>query len=234
MGKVGFIYIMTNKSFNKENWVKIGYTEKTVEQRRKELSTTELVYPYEVYAYYEVEALDGKKSDRILHDLITSLNPSSRLNPNREFFEIYPHDAYQVLLSMALIHKRVDKIYPQPTESKPKEKVKEKEETSGEIFTVPKINAKMVVEGNNYRLLAGSIAKKCYSNKQYDSLRQQQAAYLEDGTIVEEDDHYKLARDIVFLSPSAAASFVYGNSQNGWEAWRDKNGNKLKQVFNKE
>lgn len=232
MNKIGYIYIMTNKSFNKDNWVKIGYTEKTPEERRTELSTTELVYPYEVYAYYEVEALDGKKSDKVLHDLIASLNPSCRLNPKREFFEIYPEDAYQVLLSMAIIHKRVDKIFPQP--NAPKAKVAPTHvEGNGQVFTVPKIKAEMIVEGQTYRLLAGSNAKKCYANKQYDSLRRQQATHLEEGNIVEEGDHYKLVKDIVFLSPSAAASFVYGNSQNGWEAWRDSKGNKLKQVFNK-
>ena len=37
MDKKGFIYVLTNKSFNKDNCVKIGYTE-NVEKRVKELS----------------------------------------------------------------------------------------------------------------------------------------------------------------------------------------------------
>ena len=37
--KVGYIYIFTNESFHKNNWIKIGYTT-NIEKRLKDLSNT--------------------------------------------------------------------------------------------------------------------------------------------------------------------------------------------------
>jgi hypothetical protein len=51
-----------------------------------------------------------EKSDKFLHALIESLNPSLRLVPNREFFEIEPEDAYLIFHSLAKIHGRDDKL----------------------------------------------------------------------------------------------------------------------------
>lgn len=39
--------------------------------------------------------------------------------------------------------------------------------------------------------------------------------------------------DVVFKSPSTAANFVTGISTNGCLAWRDANGNKLKDIISK-
>lgn len=45
--KSGYIYVLTNESFHRENWIKIGYAE-DVEKRVKELSGTAVPLPYEV------------------------------------------------------------------------------------------------------------------------------------------------------------------------------------------
>ena len=42
-----------------------------------------------------------------------------------------------------------------------------------------------------------------------------------------------LTSDLSFSSPSPAANFVSGSSKNGWIAWEDKAGNKLKYLVNK-
>ncbi|MCQ2086699.1 MAG: GIY-YIG nuclease family protein [Bacilli bacterium] len=109
MKEKGYIYILTNKSFNKENLVKIGYTT-NVNRRVKELSNTSVPEPFEVYATYEVE-FETKMPDKALHDLIYRLNPNLRISDNREFFEMYPWDAYEMLQSMAIIHNRTDKLW---------------------------------------------------------------------------------------------------------------------------
>lgn len=44
------------------------------------------------------------------------------------------------------------------------------------------------------------------------------------GTIIQ-------SRDILCESPSAAASFVLGRAANGWEEWKDKEGNSLKSFY---
>lgn len=108
--KTGYIYVLTNESFHKINWVKIGYTS-NIKKRIKDLSNTSVPLPYELYASYEIPASEEmEKSDKFLHALIESLNPSLRLVPNREFFEIEPEDAYLIFHSLAKIHGRDDKL----------------------------------------------------------------------------------------------------------------------------
>ena len=106
--KIGYIYILTNKSFHKTDLVKIGYTD-NIEDRLKSLYNTSVPEPFEVYATYEVP-FDSKMPDKAFHKLIQKLNPSLRVTENREFFEIAPWDAYSLLESMAIIHGRLDKL----------------------------------------------------------------------------------------------------------------------------
>lgn len=106
MSKVGYIYILTNKSF-KDNCIKIGYSV-NVEKRVNDLSGTGMPYDYEIYATYEIPA--SQSADKALHKLIQMLNPELRIVPNREFFDINPDDAYKVLEQMAIIHERLDKL----------------------------------------------------------------------------------------------------------------------------
>jgi predicted transport protein len=49
-------------------------------------------------------------ADKALHNLIHRLNPTLKIAPNREFFEIEPWDALELLQSMAIIHNRLDKL----------------------------------------------------------------------------------------------------------------------------
>ena len=110
MEKTGYIYVLTNESFHRDNWIKIGYAE-NVEKRVKELSGTALPLPYEVYCTYEIPRIQGVKDpDKLLHDLIMKLNPSLRIIDNREFFEMLPWDAYDMLLAIAQMHGRKDKV----------------------------------------------------------------------------------------------------------------------------
>lgn len=110
MEKTGFIYVLTNKSFHMENWVKIGYAE-NVEKRVKELSGTSVPLPFEVFCTYEIPRIKGEKDpDKLIHDLIQALNPNLRISQNREFFELLPWDAYSMLSAIAQMHDRKDKL----------------------------------------------------------------------------------------------------------------------------
>lgn len=53
--------------------------------------------------------------------------------------------------------------------------------------------------------------------------------YTENKTI---DNNYKINKDILFTSPSAAAKFVLGYSSNGYEAWVNDKGKTLKELKN--
>lgn len=106
MSKVGYIYILTNKSF-RDNCIKIGYSV-DVERRVKDLSGSGLPYDYEIYCTYEIPT--SQKADKSLHRLIQMLNPNLRITPNREFFDISPELAYKMFEEMAAMHGREDKL----------------------------------------------------------------------------------------------------------------------------
>lgn len=108
--KTGYIYVLTNESFHMDNWIKIGYAE-DVDKRVKELSGTAVPLPYQVYCTYEIPRIKGVKDpDKLVHDLIQALNPNLRISQNREFFEIYPWVAYDMLFAIAQLHERTDKL----------------------------------------------------------------------------------------------------------------------------
>lgn len=110
MEKSGYIYVLTNESFHREDWIKIGYAD-NVDKRVKELSGTAVPLPFEVYCTYEIPRIKGVKDpDQLLHDLIGKLNPDLRISPNREFFEMFPWDAYDMLFAIAQMHGRTDKL----------------------------------------------------------------------------------------------------------------------------
>lgn len=99
MDKVkGYVYILTNKSF-RDDWVKIGKSSRPVDVRSKELDNTAVPLPFDVYAtmqtekYGEVEKIIHKQIDR-LTDL--------RIRQNREFFNVHPSQALDILLDLAV------------------------------------------------------------------------------------------------------------------------------------
>ena len=112
---IGYIYILTNeKTFNRTDWVKIGYSS-NIDDRLKSLFNTSVPYPYELYAAYEIPSSAAMaKSDKVLHSLIEKLNPMLRLSENREFFNMEPEEAYEILLALATIHGREDKLVNGP------------------------------------------------------------------------------------------------------------------------
>ena len=93
----GYVYILTNPSF-KEDWVKIGKSSRPVDVRSKELDNTAVPLPFEIFAtmktckYNEVEKLVHKNIDR-LTDL--------RIRQNREFFNVAPQVALDILYDIA-------------------------------------------------------------------------------------------------------------------------------------
>lgn len=95
--ETGYVYILTNPSF-KEDWVKIGKSSRPVDVRSKELDNTAVPLPFEIYAtlktrkYNQVEKLIHKTIDR-LTDL--------RIRQNREFFNITPEKALDILKDIA-------------------------------------------------------------------------------------------------------------------------------------
>ena len=88
----GEIYILVNPAF--PNLVKIGYAN-DVEKRVKSFNRNSgLPDPYHVYATYKVKK---RLEDLKLHGLIDSLDSDLRHAKNREFYEMSPEKAYEIL-----------------------------------------------------------------------------------------------------------------------------------------
>ena len=83
----GYVYILTNPSF-REDWVKIGKSSRPVDVRSKELDNTAVTAKYN-----EVE--------KLVHNIIDNLT-NFRIRQNREFFNVAPQKALEILKEIAL------------------------------------------------------------------------------------------------------------------------------------
>ncbi len=109
----GVIYVLTNPSF--PEYVKIGYAS-NLERRLSQLNRSETIpYVFRVYAIYEVHS---KLTDKELHRLIDSLNPDLRSVETfdgkvrtKEFFQMTPEEAYELLKSIARISGTEDRLH---------------------------------------------------------------------------------------------------------------------------
>ena len=144
MNEIGYIYILTNKSF-KDNCIKIGYSV-DVERRVKDLSGSGLPYDYEIYCTYEIPA--SPKADKALHKLIQMLNPQLRITPNREFFDIAPEDAYKLFEQMAIIHNRLDKLKCYADQQIDEDESHKKGEYQGEIMYMTTLVKRLIGKSN--------------------------------------------------------------------------------------
>ena len=97
MEKQGYVYILTNPSF-KEDWVKIGKSAVSVEQRVKQLDGTAVPLPFEIYATLKTSKYS--EVEKVVHQTIDSLT-DLRIRQNREFFNITPQEALNILKRLA-------------------------------------------------------------------------------------------------------------------------------------
>ena len=95
----GYVYILTNPSF-KEDWVKIGKSSRPVDVRSKELDNTAVPLPFEIFATLKTIKYDivEKKIHKAI-DRLTDL----RIRQNREFFNIKPELALEILKDEAMV-----------------------------------------------------------------------------------------------------------------------------------
>jgi hypothetical protein len=76
--------------------IKIGITD-NLERRIKELDNTSVALPFE--CYYAVEVKDASKIEKKIHEGLDD----KRIRQNREFFNISPEKAYEILLDIELL-----------------------------------------------------------------------------------------------------------------------------------
>ena len=79
----------------------------------------------------------------------------------------------------------------------------------------------------------GCNAKGFYSSDGFTVLKEKREKMLQDYTSTE-NGILVLTSDKTFSSPSTAADFCIGSSNNGWLVWKDKEGNTLDSVYRKQ
>lgn len=99
MEKQGYVYILTNPSF-KEDWVKIGMSSVSVEQRVKQLDSTGVPLPFEIYA--TMRTAKYQEAEKLIHNFI-SMFTNLRIRDNREFFNVKPEKAHEVFKQVAKV-----------------------------------------------------------------------------------------------------------------------------------
>lgn len=109
MKEAGYVYILTNPSF-KEDWVKIGKTSLSVEQRVKQLDTTAVPLPFEIYATMKTSKFN--EAEKLIHDFISTFT-NLRIREKREFFNIKPEKALEILKRVAKVidDAEVDEVF---------------------------------------------------------------------------------------------------------------------------
>lgn len=234
--KIAYIYIMTNPTFSGHNWVKIGYA-KDPEKRRRQLSTTNIPYPYEIYATYEIPESEHL-GDKVLHKIITNLNPNLRLTQNREFFEMTPEQAYELLRAIAIIHNREDKLVAPkgaPIERKQKNLPKKEEKKAPDvdagldelIIKIDGEEAVMTMNIDSCIVKAGSPVRLKIDDR--NPCKKMQEEDLSTGLLIEGDNGVAhLKEDKVFKASSTASKYVCGYSCNGNITWKTRGGILLK------
>ena len=163
----GYVYILTNDSF-REDWVKIGRSSRSVDVRSKELDNTAVPLPFKVYA--TIQTTKYTNVERIVHKQIDRLT-DLRIRQNREFFNVEPTQALDILLDLAtaiddaVVMQYVDdkpvQLYPSINNEKPQAVKTEKHVSrkpfefamvglkDGDMITFAPLNIQVKVNGKN-------------------------------------------------------------------------------------
>ncbi|MBU1685255.1 GIY-YIG nuclease family protein [Patescibacteria group bacterium] len=88
------VYILTNESM--PEFIKIGFTQGSVEDRIKQLDRTGVPLPFEIY--YAASVSDAVKEEKWLHSIFAD----RRARDNREFFKMNPEYAALALKRVSI------------------------------------------------------------------------------------------------------------------------------------
>jgi len=91
--------------------------------------------------------------------------------------------------------------------------------------------ARGVYNEEGFVVLKGSIAREETTTSSHDTVGPKREEMIGSGVLTRTPNGYRFERDVVFSSPSAAASLVTGSSANGWIEWRNGQGQTLDEVY---
>lgn len=237
------IYIITHPQF--PGYVKIGYAS-DLKQRLSSLNTGNIV-DFEPYAVYETPKDRG---DTEIHDIITLLNPilrSTRFDDGKEkkkeFFKLDPEEAFKLLEHIAIVSGtrnklyRVDKYFnkidvqqkpvvvvmPSPMPAPQPPAVSENDSTIPDgIYTMKtKIKSLNKTVQGTLEVKNGKFILKAGSDVAPESARYERNKMLFTDLKI---NNGVLTEDKEFGSVSTAACIVRGGATNGWDYWKNSDG----------
>jgi len=91
--------------------------------------------------------------------------------------------------------------------------------------------ARGVYNEEGFVVLKGSIAREETTSSSHDTVGPKREEMIGNGLLTRTPEGYLFERNMVFSSPSAAASLVTGSSANGWIEWRNAKGQTLDEVY---
>jgi len=94
--KEGLVYILTNPSF-KALYIKIGYTDRPIQERLRDLNNTSVPYDFKLYALLKTKPGKSKEVEGMIHELFETY----RMNEKREFFNLNPSEALEKMKKLA-------------------------------------------------------------------------------------------------------------------------------------
>lgn len=94
-------------------------------------------------------------------------------------------------------------------------------------------DARGVYNEEGFVVLKGSIARQETTSSSHDTVGPKREEMIGSGLLTRTPQGYRFERDVIFSSPSAAASLVTGGSANGWIEWRNARGQTLDDVYRK-
>ena len=170
----GYVYILTNPSF-REDWIKIGKSTRPVDVRASELDNTAVPLPFEIYA--TIRTVKFNEVERMIHKTIDRLS-DLRIRQNREFFNVAPAVAYDILCDIASLIEDAEVMRYKNNEPVTEEQISELDEKTN-IQRAPRFKFSMVgiPVGASLRFIPTDIEVKVAS----------------DDTIEYEDRIYKLS-----------------------------------------
>ncbi|MFB6517586.1 GIY-YIG nuclease family protein [Streptomyces sp. NPDC056401] len=80
-----------------------------------------------------------------------------------------------------------------------------------------------------FTMLKGALICRAEAKSLSKAPRALRGKLIEDGVLLEDGEHFRLAKSYVFDSPSSAASVLSGSNRNGRETWKDTSGQTLKE-----
>ena len=222
MVKESLIYVITNPDFA-ENCVKIGFT--TDLEGRLNTFNTGAPKDYEVFCTYDVPNIENHKPDKMLHALLTKLDPSLKVNPKKEFFYLYPEEAYDILKYIAIMHDREDCLHLFGEYKKRKSTKTASQNTTtkidGHVYSVKGATLVSDGSGSNYVLLKSAILHPWNGNEKYKAYKKMQDDLLANGGAAYKNGHLETVIDLTFKRPSTAAQLVFCMNSNGREVFKD-------------